>query len=210
MSTTTASQNQRGNRNLVKTYSACNPTPGTGIAEAVKAAFAATAAMAIIRNGSTSLLVRPKYIRLVNTVIPASATRAEAAVVVDTGATRYSSGGSSLTARNRDMSSGVNSSTTVRFGALVTGAASSNVRQVSRFQLRAAIPVVYEEYIIAFDANRHDFNTIGGTAAQRHVVDAGPVVLGANQEMLVHTWYPSNATTPASWECEIVWTESKK
>jgi len=200
-------------RHLVKTYSAQNVTPGTGIAEAVKTSFAATAAMAIVRNGGSRILVRPKFIRLINTVVPASATRGEMVIALDSGVTRYASGATALTTpANRDQSSSVASSTVCRFGALVTNAATASVRYIARAQVRTAIPVVYEEYLIRFqkpaDPAGGVYGLMGGTATVRTVVDAGPVVLGPSQEMILHTWWPSNATTPASWEVEMEWEES--
>lgn len=202
------------NRNLTKVWSAINPTAGTGIAEAIKAAFAATAATALLRNGAPTrgLQIRPRYLRMVNTVAPASGTAVHCRIAIDDGVTRFTSGGSSLTPRNRDMGSGVASQATCRFGALVTAAATANVRYVSQSSPSVVIPVVGDEIIFAFGnrtvAAELAASNLGGTVARRIVTDVGPVTIGPGSEMLVHTWYPSNAATPASWEVEFVWEES--
>lgn len=203
------------NRNLVKTFSACNATPGTGLAEAIKTSFADTAAALVLRNNGAAGLIRPRFVRLINTVVPASGTRSEARLALDTGVTRVSSGGTALTAKNRDMSSGVTTSNAVvTFGAVVTAAATAGVRYVSRFQLSTVIAVAFEEWMIKFGepGGGQGAGSYGGTTAtgRQIVVDAGPVVIGPGQEMILHTWHPSNAATPPSWEVEVCWEETKK
>jgi hypothetical protein len=192
---------------LVKCFTAINATPGTGIAEAIKTSFAATAATAILRNTS-GFLYRPQFIRLINTVAPASATRSEGLIAVDYGATRYSSGATALTApKNRDGTSSASSTATTRFGALVTAAATANVRVQSRFQVKNAIVIAFEEILIVFDK---DSNTSSqSVTGLRQVVDVGPLVLGRNSEMILHLWHPANAATPPSWEVEMCWTEAR-
>lgn len=196
-------------RNLLKTFSAQNVTPGTGIAEAIKTGYAATAATAILRNTTAGLLYRPQYVRLINTVAPASATRSEGLIVTDNGATRYTSGATALTTpTNRDGASSAASAATVRFGALVTGAATANERKHSRFQLKNSIVVAFEEIVIVFDKDVH----LNGSSATglRQVVDVGPLIIKPSQEMILHLWHPGNAVTAPSWEVEITWTEARK
>lgn len=200
------------NRNLVKTFSAVNATAGTGIAEAVKTAFAATAAQCVLRNGGSSGLIRPKYLRTVCTVAPASGTAAHMRIAIDSGATRVSSGGSALTGKNRDMGSAVTSNATFTFGAVVTAAATANVRYISQSSPQVVIPVVGDMVTIVFGSDEGDagMGTLAGTTARQIVINVGPVTLTPSTEMIIHTWYPSNATTPASWEVEACWEESRK
>lgn len=203
------------NRKLVKTYSAVNATAGTGIAEAVVTAFAATAALCVFRNAGAAGLVRPKYLRLVSTVAPASGTSMNTRIALDTGATRYSSGGSTIVGKNRDMTNAATPNATFKVGAVVTAAATSNVRYVSQATPSAVIPVVGDNVVIVFGHNGDPENgaggtSLGGTAARQIVVNVGPIVLGPSNEMIIHTWYPSNASTPPSWELEMCWEESLK
>lgn len=201
-------------RGLLKTFGAQNVTPGTGIAEAIKTSYAATAATLILRNGtgaaaSNGLLYRPQYIRLINTVAPASATRSEGLIVTDRGSTRYSSGTTALTTPvTRDGSSSATSSAVIRFGALVTGAASANERKHERFQLKNSIFVAFEEIVIAFDKDAH--GPMASASGMKQVVDVGPLIIKPQEEMILHLWHPSNAATPPSWEVQVVWTESRK
>lgn len=206
-------QTNRFNKNLVKIFSAVNATAGTGLAEAVKTAFAATAAQCVLRNGAARGIIRPKYLRTTCTVAPASGTAAHLRIAIDSGATRVSSGGTAITGRNRDMSSAVATNATFTFGAVVTAAATANVRYVVQASPSVVIPVVGDEFLLTFDDGEgisEGHGTVAGTTARRIVTNVGPVVLGPLTEMIVHTWYPSNATTPASWEVEACWEETVK
>lgn len=207
---------RRFSGNLVKAFSAINPTAGTGIAEAIKGSFSATAALAILRNAGAGGYVRPKYLRMVCTVAPASGTAMHARLALDKGATRYSSGGSTLTGANRNMASTVAAKATLKLGAVVAGAASANVRYVSQLSPMSVIPVVGDNVIFAFGgeatamAAAAGMGTLAGTTARQIILNCGPVTLGPGNELLVHTWYPSNAATAASWEVDFCWEESAK
>jgi hypothetical protein len=191
-------------------FKAVNPTPGTGIAQAITAAFSGTAGLLCLGNPATSdRLYYPEYIRLIPTVVPASATRSELLLAIDS-ILRYSSGGSTLTPRNARMGSDGASQADVKVGALVLAAESGNVRRLSRAQLRAAIPVAFEEFLIKFGSIDHTESTLGGATAVRGMVNVGPVVIEPGHSMAVHVWHPSNAVTGASWEVEVAWYERKK
>lgn len=189
-----------------------NAAIDTGIASAIQSAFSATAGLVSLKNNDSATAlsnkrVVPSYIRLINTVVPASATRSELIVAVDN-QTRYSSGGSQLTPANVNMMSAQSTIALCHFGALVFVAESGSVRRIARAQLRAAIPVQFEEYLIVFlDPQSSNFQTLGGTTAQRQVVHVPPAVLGPGHALTVHVWHPGNAATPASWEVEMGWLE---
>ena len=111
-------------------FRAVSPTPGTGIAQNITAAFSATDGIFTLRNSDAAggKRIYPVYVRLISTVVPASAVRSEALVAVDS-ITRYSSGGSALTARNVNMDSAVAAVGVAHFGALTLAAESGNVSQ---------------------------------------------------------------------------------
>lgn len=190
---------------LGRFYVATNPTVGTGIAQSIVTAFSATDGLLTLRNGALGSSTRrlfPAYLKLIPTVIPASATRSELAITVDD-ITRYSSGGSAITVtKGPNMAVTDTTAGIVHFGALTLAAAGANVRLVSRSQLRAAIPVAFEEYLIDF-TGLGTTGTLGGTAPVRNIYSAPPVILGSGQSMQVHVWHPSNAATAASWEFEL-------
>lgn len=179
-----------------------NPTPGTGIAQSIIAAFSATDGVFVLKNpGTKARRYYMDYLRLIPTVVPASATRSELLVAIDDTA-RYSSGGSLLTVRNPSMGSDDVSDAIVRVGALVLSAEGANVRRLSRAQLRAAIPVQFEEFLIRFGSLDHNEGTLGGATAVGRVVNVGPAVIAAGHELITHIWHPGNAVTGASWEVE--------
>jgi len=186
-------------------WKAVNPTPGTAIAQTIVTAFAATDAVVNLRNDSKDV-ARMRYIRLINVVAPASATKSELAVTLDTGAARHASGGSTLTlVRPRlaesldDVATGV----VAKFGALVLNAATAQ-RLVARAKLRTQIPVTGDEYLIVFgDADIHEFNVLTAAVGQRMVANVGEAEIGNGEDLNVHIWHPDNAVTAATWEVEI-------
>jgi hypothetical protein len=191
-------------------YKAINPTIGTGIAQTVQTSFANTNGVLTMHNGASAGGVNLvlDYVRLVNTVVGTSTTSTQAAIAIDN-ITRYSSGGSSITGLNNcNMGASQASQAVVHFGALTLASPSASVRYLSRFNLRTAIMVILEEWIITFGrVNLGGFNTMSGTAAQRMMVEAGPVVLAPGDEMVLHLWNVANVTTPPSWEFELAWYE---
>jgi hypothetical protein len=191
-------------------FSTTNPTISTGIASSIQTSYVATNGLLTIRNtdGANGKNIIPLWIRIIPTVAPASATQMTAVIAIDN-TNRYSSGGSALTALNINMDLSRASIASVNYGALTLSAASGNNRIVSRFQLASVIPVVLDEYVISFGTMGGDSGTLGGATATRRTVTVPPVVLGPNNNeiMCLHVWYPSNATTAMSSECEICWIE---
>lgn len=190
-------------------FSAVNPTPGTGIAQTIQASFLATNGILTLRNNAASANKRiyPKLLRLINTVVGTSTTRSECLISVDS-ITRYSSGGSAITPlANRNMGDATASEAVVHFGALTLAAESGAVRRISRFQLRAAIMVQFEEWAIRFGAGEGDPQTIGGATALAISKNVPAIALGQGHSMQVHLWNPANVTTAPSWELELCYLE---
>lgn len=189
-------------------FSAVNPTPGTGIAQTIQTSFSATNGILTLRNNAASANKRiyPKLLRLINTVVGASGTRSECLISIDN-ITRYSSGGSAIaTLQNRNMDDASTSEAVVHFGALTLAAESGQVRRISRAQLRTAIMVQFEEWVLRFGTGEGDGAVLAGTAPS--VIKNFPaIVLGQGDSMQVHLWNPGNAATPPSWEFELCWVE---
>lgn len=190
----------------MKLFSALTPTPDTGVAQTVQASFSATNGLLCVRNAS-ALKYRPRYLRLVNTVVGTSTTRSECLVAVDQGTARYASGGSQLTPKARDTTRETDSSALVYFGGLTLNAESASVRRLARFQMRGAIMQQFEEWLIVFGRSGHNYNVLGGGSVQRQVVDAEEVILGPSKDLLVHLWHVGNSGTPPQWEAEFCWGE---
>ena len=191
-------------------FKAINGTVETGISAAITAAFSSTAAFLLMTSAASgNLRIYPHYFRMIPRTVPASATRMEGVVAIDSQA-RFSSGGTQITTLpNANMDSSFTSVLTrVQVGAVVLNAESGSIRRLSRFQGRSAIPVAFEEFVFLFNQMDHDFNTLGGATAGRQVVNCGPVILGpGSHSMSLHLWWPGNAVTAGVWEFELAWWE---
>lgn len=191
-------------------FRATNPTINTAIAQAVNATWVATTPVMTIRNtdAAAGKVMYLDYIRLIMTVIPASATNWELAVITDPN-NRYTSGGSLLTPVNANTAySGVGISS-IHFGA-ITAPAAVAPRILTRARVFNAIPVVGSQLILNFGASDAAApQTMNGANAVNLAVPCGPVALGPgnNHTCLIYLWYASNATTPAQFEVEMGWLE---
>lgn len=190
-------------------FSAINPTPSTGIAQTIQATFLSTNGILTFRNNAASVNKRmyPKLLRLINTVVGTSTTRSEGLISIDN-ITRYASGGSAITPLvNRNMDDLQVSEGILHFGALTLAAESASIRRVSRFQLRGAIMVQFEEWVLRFGSGDSDPQSLGGATALRTTVNVPAVGLGQGDSMAIHLWNTGNVTTAPSWEFEFAWVE---
>lgn len=181
-------------------------SPGTARGYAVTAAFSATAAFLGIRNtaanGSGRSIILD-YIRLITTVVPASAASGMFALAVDNAV--RASAGSALTPQNVRLSSVTASIANITHGS-PTIAAAAAPRYIAVGNLRSAIPVVGDEWVFLFGAdNPGSGGVLNGTAPTRFGIPVPPVVLGpgANHSLLLHLWFPSNVTTGLSAIAEV-------
>ena len=147
------------------------------------------------------------YIRLICAVAPASASSTEIVLAMDT-TTRYSSGGTQITAFPSVGPYQPVFPITLYFGALTLAAASGNVRYTGRDKIFSAIEVVGSVTLILFNRPGGEAATLGGTVPVRNVVSVGPCVLGPSggtgpNNLTVHDWRPSNASTAPTYEFEI-------
>jgi len=197
-------------------YSALNPTPDTGIAQAIQAAFSATAGLLNIFNASpfqaasyqSNLpIIVPIWIRLVMTVIPAAATRFAFIAATDA-QDRFSSGGSVLVPTQVISRLPNQSFARINFGALVLAAESTDVRRIARGNMRTVIPVIQDEYFFLFEEAADISSSAMSTAsALRNSTVLPPTVIYPGQSFSLQPWYPGNAVTGASYEVEVAWRE---
>lgn len=188
-----------------------NPTIGTAVLGIAAAdGYDATEALALIRNAATSAKqVHLDYIKLVVGAAGTGGTTFGYALTLDTGGTRYTSGGAAITAINPNMDSVSAAEATGYFGALVTGAASASARIISHAPLRPVIKVIGDSYTFVFGrgaGGQKSALAVAGTAITDIVVHCPPVVLGASDELLLHE-YAASQTVAASYHFEIGWWE---
>ena len=177
-------------------FLATNPPMGTGIAGiAASTSFDATEHLLHIRNTSTSKRLYLDFIDLVTTAAGTNGTTTGFTMTADRGVTRYTSGGSSITPVNPNLASSETAECTLKFGALVTTAASADVRPLGDFLVRTVIKVVGDSYRFNFGGTEDSWQCAGasldGTTSAKITIPCPPVTLGENDQFLLSDWAAS-------------------
>jgi len=188
-------------------FLATNPTMGTGIAGiAASTSYDATESLLHIRNTSTSKRLYLDFIELVATAAGTNGTTFGVTMTTDRGASRYTSGATAITPVNVNLASADTADCTVKFGALVTTAASADVRLLGNIPLRTVIKVIGDRYRFNFGDTNSAWTNAGastdGTTSVAMTIPCPPVVLGENDQFLLHDWGASQ-TVGASYEFRI-------
>ncbi len=189
-------------------WSATNPTPGTGIAGiAATGAFADAESLLYIKNGASvgdGTRIYLDFLQLIVTAAGTNGTDHRYVSKIDTGADRYTSGGSSITPVNPNMDSSTTSSATIKFGALVTTAASTSARLVQNGLIRNVITVAGDVYTFDFGGTMTaaPAHAIAGTAIANIVIPHVPVVIGP-QQYFVMSLHSSSQTAATSYEFNL-------
>lgn len=129
-------------------------------------------------------------------VITAGATGSSAnwAAQLDTGTSRYSSGGTDLTRISPNMRSSATPDLACKGGAVVVGAETSAVRDLGFGQLRPSIEVAGDVKMFVFGGAPEVVGSQAGQAAaaiRTSIVCLPPVVLGATDSFLLALYAPS-------------------
>jgi hypothetical protein len=186
-----------------------NATIGTGQLAAIQTTWSATNALLTVYNRPATdraKRVYPLWLRLINTVIPASSTSVQGAITIDS-IIRMSSGAVTFNPeqkRGTNMDKGTLGNLTTALGPATLTAAAS-VRQVGRFNLMSVIPTQFLEIQMFFGSQKNISGSLG--SGNRLIANTVPIGIGNNQSMNVHVWYPGNATTTGQWEFEFIWME---
>lgn len=189
-------------------YVATNPTMGTGIAGiAASTSFDATEHLLHIRNTHATKRLYLDFVDLVVTAAGAAGTTTGFTMTCDKGTTRYTSGGSTLTPVNPNLdASGTASDVTIKFGALVTTAATADVRPLGDFLVRTVIKVVGDSYRFTFGEHNASWQLAGasldGTTSAKVTIPCPPVILGENDQFLLSDWAASQ-TGASSYQVRI-------
>lgn len=190
-----------------RSFRALNPTMGSGIAMGIQTTFSDTANVLASISVPAGTVMILDYLRLICTAAGASTTSSDLAIVTDA-IDRYSSGGTQLTAKGAHQGNARIPSSLFFFG-VVTAAAASAKRQLSRLRLKTqAAPcwTVGDEVVVKFGAPANSIGLLSGTVASRFEVETGPIICGhpsAASSVLFHMFNTANAVTPPSWEVEF-------
>ncbi len=153
-----------------------------------------------------------KYIEIEVVTAGATATQACWATQLDTGTTRYSSGGTALTIVNPNMQS---SETSVFSGAtnhllggdVVSGAEGASVRHLGHGTIRPSIEVAGDKKIFLFGQIPSSASASTPTTLGEHIVNLPPVILGATDQFLLALHGQANQNAAGVYKVRWVWSE---
>ncbi len=149
-------------------------------------------------------------------VVTAGATGTQAcwAAQLDTGTTRWSSGGTALTIVNPNMQSAnasvLAATNALLGGAPVVGAESANVRELGHGTLRPSIEIAGDKKIFVFGG----LPEMGGaqsdaaaTAIRTSIVVLPPVILGATDQFLLALHSQASQNAAGVYKTRLIWLE---
>jgi hypothetical protein len=196
-------------------FVATNPTSFTGIAtttSVVDDALTASATHApnvpvmYIQNRSSTDSIYLRYLRMIMTAAPTSATDWNMSIRTDV-VSRYTSGGTTIVPVNPNTGAGKASAALIVFGAVVTtNLPTSASRLIARAQIQSSIPVVKDQWIFTFGDVSAPTNVLTASAAKNLSIPLGPVILGPGHNLAIGMWGTANAGAPA-WEFELGYAE---
>ena len=190
-------------------FVATNPTPGTAIAGiAGTGAFSDAESLLYIKNAATAAEATRlylDYIRLFVVVAGTNGTNHRYVMKLEpANVERYTSGGSAITAVNPNMDSTETPAATIKFGALVTTAASADVRLIANGNIRTVITVAGDVYDFDFGgaAKASAGMPLEGTLQAHIVRNLPPVVLGPGCTFVM-SLHAASQTVASEYEFEI-------
>lgn len=194
-------------------FVATNATLGTPISgTTAPTAFSATTALLSLYNSLTATSSPSKriYLDWIQIEVRAAGTNGTSfqyAQNIDAG-NRFTSGGTPVTPANPNMDSATASIATLNFGALTTTAASAAARRIRHGQIRSVIKVIGDVYLFTFGQSNPALAgmVLEGTAQAMVPIQCPPVVLGPNQNFLLHEIAPAQSAA-ATYEFSMGWWE---
>ena len=197
-------------------FAAVNATDNTAITSSIATAYSGTASgFVALQNTDTgsdagaAKRIYLDYIKLITKVVPANATDLRAVVDIDSVLSRFTSGGTTITPVNVNMTSNVTSIAALNVGALTTVALSSKGRTVSRNIVRGQIPLTLETITFVFgavDKASAGYNVTSATPINASFV-CPPVVLGPGHTLVLSLFGTAYAITASTYQIEMGWLE---
>lgn len=172
-------------------------TPGSSyITGAVQTTFSATSALLLIRNNAplngVPINIRPDTLKLIVAAAGTGITSMHLAAVLDSGSRWGSNPGGTALAFAPSSNTGALQSSNAQgvAGGLGPQAVTAAARFVGRCVLKAAAPVVGDEFIIRFSNAAQPSGTTASTSAATIVRHMEPVLIAPGQMLLLHAWFP--------------------
>ncbi len=148
------------------------------------------------------------FIELEVVVAPTNGALDNWAAQLDTGATRVTTPGTTLTSLNMNMQSTAQPGLIAQAGTITVGAESVNVRNLGFGQNRAGIAIIGDRYMYRFGGDPSSGDNVVSAAASRHLINMPPVILGpSGQFLLGHYSADNNQTVGAVYKVRMGWWE---
>lgn len=135
----------------------------------------------------------------------ANGTQSCWAAQLDTGATRVSSAGTALTTVNPNMRSAASPALVPTGGVVTVGAESSQCRVLGFGTWRPSIEIAGDKYLVYFGRNARPGEGIA--TISHHVVDLGPVILGATDQFLFALHGQASQNAAGVYKVRLGWWE---
>lgn len=185
----------------------------TGVATAAApTAFSGTNPFLVIYNTASpsddfAQRIYVDYMTLIATAAGTAAASVQFAAVLDR-ATRYTSGGTELTANIKGVNMSVSRATIARVwaGNITASAASINARTIvgNRF-MKGAIPVIGDTYTVRCGTT-DVIDMIGVSTVVFSTNNIPPLIVGPDETLTIHLWFPSQSAA-SSYAPELGWWE---
>ena len=151
-----------------------------------------------VMGGPTSRTIYMKYLRLVQIIANqawSSATNAQYSLRLDP-TTRYTSGGTQITAKSINPTSGVTPGALIYMGAVVTALPSTNGFMVGRGQIQGTIPLPGDQWLFTFGDVVGPTNLLGASAIKNITLPCGPIVIPPGYNLTLDIWATALAAAP--------------
>ncbi len=135
------------------------------------------------------------FVELEVVVAPTNGAKDCWAAQLDTGATRVSTPGTTLTTLNMNMQSTAQPGLIAQAGTITVGAESANVRNLGFGQNRSGIAIIGDRYMYRFGGDPSSGDNVVAAAASRHLINLPPVILGASGQFLLAHYSSDDAQT---------------
>jgi len=175
---------------------------GTGFTAAAQATFSDTSAMLMLKSSAATagspVGVRLDTIKLICSNVGAGITAMRIVAVLDS-ASRWpaSPGGTALSFNaSSNIGSQQGSISQAVIGNLVPGAATGNKRILGQCVLKAAAPVLNDEFVMRFSNAAQPSGSISAASASTLVRHMEPVIIAPGWMLILHAFFTGVTTAP--------------
>jgi len=151
----------------------------------------------IIKNntaGSQDIRLYLDFIHITVITPGANGTSDNWAAEIDTGnPDRSTTTGTTLLTVNPNLQSTASPAGVLKAGPLVASAPSANARRVGHGVMRTSIAIAGDQYMFRFGESSPSAGAVVAAAASSRIIPLPPVVLGAQDQFLLHLYAPSQS-----------------